>query len=154
MMYCNKKVRCAAASVKGGEKAPALHGEIKFFQRNSNVLVSVRIVGLPQDNPSGFYGFHIHSGESCEGEDFSATGGHYNPQSQRHPSHKGDMPPLLSFSGNACMKFVTDRFTVGEIIGKTVVIHQMPDDFTTQPSGNSGDKIACGVIRPISCRSF
>ena len=56
------------------------------------------------------------------------------------------MPPLFSNKGYAFMIFLTDRFKVDEIIGKTVIIHSMPDDFKTQPSGDSGMKIACGVI--------
>ena len=56
------------------------------------------------------------------------------------------MPPLFINDGYAFMIFLTDRFKVDEIIGRTVIIHSMPDDFTTQPSGNSGMKIACGVV--------
>ena len=56
------------------------------------------------------------------------------------------MPPLFWNNGYAFQMFLTDRFTVKEIIGKTVIIHDNADDFTTQPSGNSGEKIACGVI--------
>jgi Cu-Zn family superoxide dismutase len=57
------------------------------------------------------------------------------------------MPPLFAGTGRAFLAFFTDRFTVDEIIGRTVVVHAKPDDFTTQPSGNSGSKIACGQIR-------
>ena len=56
------------------------------------------------------------------------------------------MPPLFGNSGRAWMVFLTDRISVDEIIGKTVVIHSNPDDFVTRPSGNSGVKIACGEI--------
>ncbi len=71
---------------------------------------------------------------------------HYNPHNCPHPYHAGDMPPLFGSNGYAFLTFVTSRFTVNEIIGKTVIIHSSPDDFSTQPSGNSGEKIACGVI--------
>ena len=57
------------------------------------------------------------------------------------------MPPLFGCNGAAFSVFLTDRITVNEIIGKTVIIHSDPDDFTSQPSGNAGTKIACGVIR-------
>jgi Cu-Zn family superoxide dismutase len=57
------------------------------------------------------------------------------------------MPPLFGNQGYAFLMFLTDRFTAREIIGKTVIIHDKPDDFTTQPAGNSGNKIACGVIQ-------
>ena len=57
------------------------------------------------------------------------------------------MPPLFANAGYAFLVFYTDRFTVPEVVGRTVVIHDMPDDFTTQPAGNSGKKIACGVVK-------
>lgn len=63
-----------------------------------------------------------------------------------HPEHEGDLPPLLSDKGTAWMMVYTTRFFPEEVVGKTVVIHDMPDDFRTQPSGNSGEKIACGEI--------
>lgn len=59
------------------------------------------------------------------------------------------MPPLFGSSGYAYLAFFTNRFTVPEILGRTVVIHDIPDDFTTQPAGNAGMKIACGVIQAI-----
>ena len=57
------------------------------------------------------------------------------------------LPPLLRCKGNAYLSVKTDRFTVDEIIGRTLVIHSDPDDFHTQPAGNAGKKIACGVIQ-------
>lgn len=64
-----------------------------------------------------------------------------------HPKHAGDLPPLLECKGQAYLSVKTDRFTVDEIIGRTVIIHSDSDDFSTQPTGNAGRKIACGVIR-------
>ncbi|MBQ4317365.1 MAG: superoxide dismutase family protein, partial [Clostridia bacterium] len=106
------------------------------------------ISGLPNTS-SGFFGFHIHEGNNCLGNKFENTGNHYNPNRLPHPLHAGDMPPLISCNGNAFLAFFTDRFSIDEIIGKTVVIHSNPDDFTTQPSGNAGTKIACGVIKAL-----
>lgn len=57
------------------------------------------------------------------------------------------MPPLMGTDGKAFSMFMTDRFTVNEVIGRTVIIHLHPDDFAAQPSGNSGEIIACGVIK-------
>ena len=65
---------------------------------------------------------------------------------QLHPKHAGDLPPLLVCRGNAYLSVKTDRFTVNEIIGRTVVIHSDPDDFHSLPAGNAGMKIGCGVI--------
>ena len=75
---------------------------------------------------------------------------HYNPNQCAHPYHAGDLPPLFGSNGYAFEAFLTDRFTVSEVIGRTVIIHSKPDDFSTQPSGNSGEKIACGEIRKYS----
>ena len=136
----------AIAVIRGGADVPGLIGEVRFFQNKDSVTLSVGIDGLPYSE-SGFYGFHIHEGDSCTGTGFADIGKHYNPTTLTHPMHSGDLPPLLLCNGGARMTVMTDRFRIGDIIGKTVVIHDMPDDFTTQPSGNAGDKIACGVIR-------
>lgn len=134
------------AKIRGGAEVPKLSGCIRFYQQKGCVLIVAEIFGLPRENETGFFGFHIHQGESCSGTDFSETGSHYNPVDQVHPKHAGDLPPLMCCRGNAYLAVKTDRFTVHDIIGKTVVIHSDPDDFHTQPAGNAGRKIACGVI--------
>ena len=136
----------AAALIRGGADFPQLVGEIQFFQECGRVLVLARLSGFPRET-SDFFAMHIHDGESCSGTDFSGTGGHYNPSAEAHPYHAGDLPPLMSCLGSAFLAVRTARFRVCDIIGKTVVIHNAPDDFRSQPAGNSGTKIACGVIR-------
>lgn len=136
----------AFAQLRGGKDAPGLIGIARFYQLPEGVMVETRVSGLP-DNASGFYGFHIHEGAACAGEGFSATGNHYNPTGQPHPKHAGDLPPLLSYGGRARLSVVTDRFSIPDIIGRTVVIHSHADDFHTQPAGDAGTKIACGTIR-------
>lgn len=136
----------AFARLRGGDAAPNLSGVVRFYGRRDGVLVEADISGLPPSE-TGFYGFHIHEGTDCGGEDFSDTGGHFNPGNTLHPNHAGDLPPLLGNQGRAYMLVLTDRFRVSDILGKTVVIHGDPDDFHTQPAGNSGMKIACGVIQ-------
>ena len=74
---------------------------------------------------------------------------HYNLKNCPHPLHAGDMPPLVSDGGYAWMTFYTKHFSAEEVVGLTVVIHSSPDDFKTQPSGDSGKKIACGVIKQV-----
>ncbi len=135
----------AIAYIKGGNDAPELFGQVKFYQKKNYVLVAANVQGLPETD-SGFFGFHIHEGSDCGGTDFSNTGSHYNPKQLPHPRHAGDLPPLLKCNGIAYQTFATDRFSVSDILGKTVVIHSMPDDFTSQPAGNAGTKIACGTI--------
>lgn len=148
-MRCCKNKPDAVARIIGGEEAPQLSGCVRFYQKSGCILVEAEISGLPKASDSGFFGFHIHQGRECSGEGFSETEGHYNPLGQGHPEHAGDLPPLLSCKGNAYLFVKTDRFSVDEIIGRTVVIHSDPDDFHTQPAGNAGKKIACGVIRRI-----
>lgn len=142
----------AVAWMKGSEKAPFLSGTVRFYPCTDGVLVVVRICGLPQDSGSGFFGLHIHEGGSCRGQEFPETGSHYNPDNTTHPKHAGDLPPLLGCKGRACLSVLTDRFTVSEVLGRTVVIHSKADDFRTQPAGDAGDKIACGVIRAVENR--
>ena len=145
MRYCKNRPD-AVTRITGGVDAPRLSGCVEFYQEDGCVLIVARILGLPKESETGFFGFHIHQGRACSGMDFSGTEGHYNPTGQSHPEHAGDLPPLLSCRGNAYLSVKTDRFSVDEIIGRTVVIHSDPDDFHTQPAGNAGRKIACGVI--------
>ena len=135
----------AHARLTGSKDAAGLTGVVKFYQQPGGIIVEVRVHGLPE-NQAGMYGFHIHEGNACSGTDFSATGGHFNPKYLPHPRHAGDLPSLLSCNGKAYMQVLTDRFSIRDILGRTVVIHGMPDDFRSQPSGDSGKKIACGVI--------
>ncbi|MBQ7333261.1 MAG: superoxide dismutase family protein [Clostridia bacterium] len=150
-----KRLPDGAAVISGSPDNSLISGTVKFYQGNSAILVVADIFNLPsQKEPcqKGIFAFHIHSGAECRGNEtdpFLDAGTHYNPEGCPHPYHKGDMPPLFAASGRAFLAFITDRFTVEEIIGKTVIIHSNPDDFTTQPSGNAGKKIACGVISKV-----
>lgn len=146
MRYCKNRPD-AVARIVGGEEVPQLSGCVRFYQESGCVLIVAEISGLPKSSGTGFFGFHIHQGRECSGEEFSGTEGHYNPLGRAHPEHAGDLPPLLWCKGNAYLSIKTDRFRVDEIIGRTVVIHSEPDDFRTQPAGDAGKKIACGVIR-------
>jgi Cu-Zn family superoxide dismutase len=143
----------ATAKVRGTPENPETRGTVYFFNTYGGVVVSAEFTGLPQSFTAceqKILAFHIHEGKSCTGtpeDPFKDAGGHYNPGGCAHPNHAGDMPPLFAGTGRAFLAFFTDRFTVDEIIGRTVVVHAKPDDFTTQPSGNSGAKIACGQIR-------
>lgn len=133
----------AVASIFGG----GVRGTATFYQQPEGVLVKLSFCGLPKENTDGFFALHIHEGATCAGEKFSETGGHYNPKKAEHPSHAGDLPPLLSCQGRAYMSVLTDRFSLKEIVGRTIIIHSGTDDFRTQPSGNAGEKLACGEIK-------
>ncbi len=142
----------AYAKITGSEKYPDINGYTWFFSSDYGTLAATEVFGLPADGKckAPVFGFHIHSGSSCTGNDsdpFADAEGHLNPNNCPHPAHSGDMPPLFGSNGYAYSVFFTNRITTDEIIGKTVVIHNKPDDFKTQPSGDSGDKIACGKIQ-------
>lgn len=136
----------AVAWIEGDGEHPDLRGMVELIPHYDGVQVVARIRGLPETE-TNFFAIHIHEGGDCGGEGFSDTGGHFGPGKLPHPRHAGDLPPLLSRGGSADMAVVTDRFRIGDVIGKTVVIHSDPDDFRTQPAGAAGSKIACGVIR-------
>lgn len=142
----------AVAVICGNDEHTAIRGRVCFYTVNCSVLVSAEIRGLPAGaNGCGkrFFAFHIHEGGSCTGntaDPFFDAGMHYNPRNRPHPFHAGDLPPLYGNNGYAFSAFLTGGFSVNEIIGKTVIIHGGIDDFSTQPSGNAGGKIACGVI--------
>lgn len=89
------------------------------------------------------------NGTSCAGsneDEFANAKTHLNPNNCPHPYHIGDLPPLIENNGYSYMSVLINKFTIKDIIGKVLIIHDMPDDFTSQPSGNSGKKIACGKI--------
>lgn len=142
----------AIAYIKGSSKYPLIHGSVSFDETSNGIIVTARIYDLPKstNNCTGrFFGFHIHEGTSCTGnanDEFANSLSHYNPSNCPHPYHAGDLPPLLENNGYAYMSFLINKFKLKDILGKVVIIHSMPDDFTSQPSGNSGEKIACGKI--------
>lgn len=148
----------AFAELRGDAAHPALRGTVRFWQSRWGAVAVAEVRGLP--TPTGacsapIFGFHIHGGGACGGDaedPFRDAGTHYNPGDCPHPYHAGDLPPLFGAGGYAFSAFLTDRFSVDEILGKTVVIHSAPDDFTSQPAGNAGTRIACGVIRRVQER--
>ncbi len=147
----------AIAQLHGSPDYPALYGTVVFHPFRTGVLVSAELFHLPeQKSGCDIFAFHIHEGHSCRGtstDPFGDSGGHYNPTGRLHPCHAGDLPPLFGCHGYAYLSVFTDRFTLDEIIGRVVIVHSNPDDFTTDPSGNAGSKIACGVIRRGKPRS-
>lgn len=148
----------AIAQIRGSSEHPKLHGTVRFYQTGHGVIVAAHISGLPEaEGPCchPVFAFHIHTGACCTGNEsdpFAGVGGHYNPDNCPHPQHAGDMPPLFGNAGHAFALFLTDRFCVKDVIGRTVIIHGGPDDFTSQPAGNAGPKIACGEIHRCPSR--
>lgn len=154
---CYKNRTKSYAKIKGGNLYPEIEGVIFFDEVESGTEVLVEVCGLPEyvpgnedTQPIGPHGFHIHENGICEIEDpdnpFESAGGHYNPTDQPHGNHAGDFPVLFSNNGYSRMIFFTDKFEAEEVIGKSVIIHENPNDYRSQPSGNAGKRIACGVI--------
>ena len=133
-----------------------LKGVIEFTEINGGVTVVTKVDGLTP----GAHGFHIHEVGDCSKADFTSAGGHFNPSKKSHgahhadPSHAGDLGNLVADkSMKAYTTFQTHGVTLGEgensIIGKAIIIHKDTDDFKTQPTGNAGGRVACGVIKSI-----
>lgn len=143
----------ALANMAGSAAFPEVRGQVRFYQTPLGVLVVAELSGLPSpDEPceNPIFGFHIHEGGSCTGnasDPFFNAGGHYNPYTCPHPYHAGDLPPIFGSNGYAFSAFITNRFTVPEILGKALILHARLDDFTSQPGGNAGARMACGEIR-------
>lgn len=145
----------AMAVVNGSDEYADIHGTVRFFAlKQGGILVEASISGLPPapaDYPT-FFAFHLHEYGNCDnpsGENFPDTGMHYNPYGTSHPHHAGDFPPLLNNNGFAWMSFYDEYLTIEDVIGRSVIIHRNRDDFTSQPSGDAGEKIACGVVAKL-----
>lgn len=140
----------ATAWVKGGTAQSQVSGIVHFYQSlYGGLLIEAEFFGLPNVNTPGssdFYGMHLHEHGDCS-ENFQNTGGHYQKTPSQHPQHSGDFPPLLGNQGYAYSVFYDKRLTIHDVIGKSLIVHSQRDDFTSQPSGDSGEKIACGVVK-------
>lgn len=153
----SNNINRAMAIITGSIYAPNLYGNVYFVSVEGGTEVFAEIWGLPLYEPASGnmqpispFGFHIHEYGICEITDpqdpFISAGGHYNPTNQPHGNHAGDFPVVFSNDGYARMGFFTDKFKPADIIGRSVLLHQNPDDFRSQPSGNSGKRMGCGVI--------
>jgi Cu-Zn family superoxide dismutase len=135
-------------------KGNSATGKVTFTQDGDNVRVNVNVSGL---KPGAMHGFHVHEKGDCSSGDGMSTGGHFNPDGKPHgpqsaPHHAGDMPALVADSyGNASTSFVLHGVSIGtgshDLVGKGLIVHRDPDDYTTQPTGNAGPRVACAVIK-------
>lgn len=130
-----------------------VRGLVVFHQMDGQVMVHARLTGL---RPLGEHGFHVHEAGNCASPDGSSAGGHFNPDGKPHgpqgaAHHAGDMPALKAdANGVVDQKFALSGVTVDSgaagVVGRAVIVHAQADDYTTQPTGNSGARLACGVI--------
>jgi Cu-Zn family superoxide dismutase len=151
----------AAAPLRNAEGQ--VLGMAIFTQEAQGVRISVTVKGLSP----GEHGIHIHSVGKCEPPDFLSAGPHFNPTNKKHGltnpegPHAGDLPNLVvGEDGSAVYEHITDRVTLtpGELSlfdedGSSLVIHAGPDDQMTDPAGNSGARVLCGVITPMKAAS-
>lgn len=127
-------------------------GTVTFTKTDKGIKIVADIVGLSK----GKHGFHIHECGDCSAADGSSACGHFNPDGKNHGSpndsirHVGDLGNIeADASGKAHLEFIDTTITLeGEhsIIGRSVIIHKNEDDLKTQPTGNAGGRVACGVI--------
>jgi superoxide dismutase, Cu-Zn family len=143
--------RVNLAATQGNEAS----GELLLTSVPEGVRVEGSISGLKADAE---HGFHVHEKGDCSAPDASSAGEHFNPTSQPHGDpasaahHAGDMQNIgADAEGRAAVSTTVDGVTLGDggtndVVGKAIVVHAKPDDYKTQPSGDSGDRVACGVI--------
>ncbi|MCM4156570.1 superoxide dismutase family protein [Gramella sp. AN32] len=138
---------------KSGSK---LSGNVAFYQEGDKVRMEAIISGLAE----GEHAIHIHQSADCSAEDGSSAGGHWNPTDATHGKwgssdgfHKGDIGNFkVDANGNGTVKLTTDEWCIGcgdskkDILGKAIIVHDGVDDFTSQPSGNAGNRVGCGTI--------
>ena len=157
-------VACQSMERGTGQKASATldsksgstaKGEVSFLWQGDDVLINGKFSGL---KPNAEQGFHVHEKGDCSAPDATSAGGHFNPETKAHGmpnsgmNHAGDLPNIKSdASGNATYSAKLHGFAVNTgptgIVGRSVVVHRDPDDYKSQPAGNSGPRIACGLIK-------
>ena len=136
-------------------KGSRTSGDASFRQVDDKVHVVINVQGL---KPGAEHGLHIHEVGDCSSGDGLSTKGHFNPFGMPHAGHTsaqrhaGDLPSLKAdASGRGMVDAMLDRITVGpgpgSVVGRGLIVHADPDDFKTQPTGNAGARIACGVIK-------
>lgn len=143
-----------ASTTLSAKSGSSVVGEITFSQLYQGVQIKGNISGL---KPNQEHGFHVHDKGDCSSADGLSAAGHFNPESKAHghhtsaTHHAGDMPNLkANAEGKAAFDFILDEVSLVEgknaIVGRAVIVHANPDDYTSQPVGNAGGRIACGLI--------
>ncbi|MBZ5545023.1 MAG: superoxide dismutase family protein [Acidobacteriia bacterium] len=154
LVAADKGPKTARAELKDAQGKVVATAKLK--QVKSGVKISLAANGLP----AGAHAFHIHAVGTCEPPDFKTAGGHFNPEHKQHGMnnpegpHAGDMPNFtVGANGKGKTSYVDTRVRLGEGDnslfhegGTALVIHEKADDNMSDPAGNAGNRIACGVI--------
>ena len=129
-----------------------VHGTVSFAGEGKGMRITANVEGLSP----GLHGFHIHEFGNCSSPDANSAGGHFNPTGMPHGGpkaekrHAGDLGNLEADQNGVARLEATDDLISLEgpksIVGRSVIIHALPDDFKTQPTGGAGARVACGVI--------
>lgn len=143
-----------AAATLESRSSSTTTGTATFTDENGKVTLKLEVAGATP----GQHGAHIHAVGDCSAPDATSAGGHWNPATHNHGSpeggeqHLGDLGNItVGQDGKGTLTISMAGWKLGDsstsdVVGKAVVIHANPDDFTTQPTGNSGGRVACGVI--------
>lgn len=140
----------AEAVLAGSDGSP--RGRATLAGANNSVVLAVNAEGLP----AGAHGIHLHAVGRCDAPDFASAGPHWNPTQRKHGrdnpegAHGGDLPNLqANANGRGRLRFALKAAELAQLFdedGTALIIHAAADDYRTDPSGNSGGRIACGVI--------
>lgn len=132
-----------------------VRGRVVFQKEGDQILIVAELQGLKP----GLHGFHIHEKGDCSAKDGSSAGGHFNPFNEPHAGptegkrHVGDLGNILADErGEATYEGLNDLVKLegpASIIGRAIIVHADPDDFKTQPTGNAGGRLGCGVIQEL-----
>jgi Cu-Zn family superoxide dismutase len=141
----------ARSSLAAADGAP--RGSAQLVEARSGLSVSVQAQGLPP----GTHGIHVHAVGRCDAPDFATAGPHWNPTDRKHGrdnpdgAHHGDLPNIqIDADGTGSLAFTLPSAKIAQLLdadGAALVVHAGADDYRTDPSGNSGGRIACGVIQ-------
>lgn len=150
------KARAQAVAVLSPAPGQNVHGQVIFREETEGIRVTASVEGLTP----GEHGFHIHEKGDCSAADFTSAGGHFNPAGNPHGAptdpqkHVGDFGNIVAnSSGVARFERVFPWLSfkgTNSILNRAVIVHEKPDDLKTQPTGNAGGRLACGVIQLTS----
>ena len=155
MISCTSKIEKTAIVNIQSKSGSNVTGNVTFTETNGKVTMKAEVIGLSEGN----HAIHIHAVGDCSAEDGKSAGGHWNPTNKNHgkwmeePFHTGDIGNLVANAeGKGTIERETDLWCIDcddeskNITGKAIIIHEGPDDFSSQPSGAAGPRVGCGEI--------